>query len=167
MDAIESKNSKIKTYNNATGASLIWLLIHSPISGKDTTVNYQNPEIMNLMKYAANKASHQFHEIYFWDPLHGITKLFPLKNVWRQIKINFDGGYPTNEFILSTGQFKTTKIGEEPVELDYVVTPEVIIVPPQDPKYKKHSPRFKNSKLRVRIIVGATDARISTEQVDD
>ncbi len=167
-DAIESKNQKIETYKQKSGADVIWLLIHSPIREKDTTVRYQKPEIMNLIKYAANKTTHNFNEIYFWDPLHGITKIYPLEKVWQQVKFNFDGGYPTDGFVMSVGKFTTTELGEEPVEIDHgIVTPEVVIVPPQDPEFKKHPPRFRNRRYRMKIITGATDAKISMEPVDD
>lgn len=167
-EAIESKTKKINAYKKNCKAEKIWLLIHSPISEKDTTVRYEKEEVMNLMKYAAKKTPHNFDEIYFWDPKQGITQIYPLSDVWESVQFNFEGGYPTDGFVMSKASFKTTDYGENPVVYDHgVVVPDVIIVPPLDPEFKKHKPRFKNTKYRIKITAGTTEAKSLFEPVDE
>lgn len=167
-EVIESKTKKINAYKNNCGAERIWLLIHAPVNHKDTTVKFDKDEIMGLIKYAAKKTNHGFDEIYFWGPGKGITKIFPADGVWDTVEFNFEGGYPTDGFVMSIGKFKTTAHGDSPVLYDHgIVTPEVIIVPPQDPEFKKHKPRFKNTRYRMKILAGATNGQLTFEPVNE
>ncbi|MEW8348693.1 MAG: hypothetical protein AB2687_10315 [Candidatus Thiodiazotropha taylori] len=167
-EAIESKTKKTSAYKRNTGAEIIWLLIHAPISEKDTTVRYDNDQIMGLIKHAANKTPHSFERIYFWDPINGIRIIFPANNVWESVNFNFDDGYPTDGFTMAKGKFTTTKEGDEVQLYDYgLVTPDEIIVPPLCPEFKKHKPRYKRKKYRIKILAGATDAKFTFEPVDE
>lgn len=167
-EAIESKTNKIGAYKRGCGADIIWLLIHTPVSEKDTTVRYEKDEIMGLIKYAAKKTNHHFDEIYFWNPKNGITKIYPVEKVWEEVTFNFEGGYPTDGFAMAKAKFTTTEEGGEPVLYDYgLVTPDEIIVPPLDPEFRKHKPRYKKRKYRLTVKAGATDAQSTFEPVDE
>ena len=167
-EAIESKTNKIGAYKRNCGAEKIWLLIHAPVSEKDTTVHYEKNEILELMKYAAKKTPHNFERIYFWGPKIGIKKIYPVDPVWDSVAFNFEGGYPTDGFVMTTAKFTTTEEGAEPVLYDYdQVIPDEIIVPPADPEFKKYKPRYTKKKYRIKILAGANDARISIEPIDE
>jgi hypothetical protein len=167
-ETIESKTKKVGAYQRNCSADKIWLLIHAPISETDTSVGDEKDEIMALIKYSAKKTPHNFDEIYFWSPKQGITKIFPVDGVWDQVEFNFEGGYPTSGFLMSKGKFRTTEEGEPPVLYDSgLITPNVIIVPPQDPEFKKHEPNYKSAKYRLKVLAGATDAQTTFETVAD
>lgn len=167
-EAIESKTNKIGTYKRNCDAKKIWLLIHAPVSEKDTTVHYEKDEIVKLMKYAAKKTPHNFDRIYFWGPKVGIKKIYPVASGWKNVTFNFEGGYPTDEFVMAKAKITTTEEGAEPILYDYgQVTPDEIIVPPSDPEFKKHEPRYTKRKYHLKILVGANYAQPSFEPVDE
>ena len=47
------------------------------------------------------------------------------------------------------------------------VTPDEIIVPPLDPEFKKHKPRYTKRKYQIKILAGENYAQPSFEIVDD
>lgn len=167
-EAIESKKKKISAYKRNCGTNRIWLLIHAPTSAIDNTIHYEKNEIMGLMKYAAKKTNHNFEEVYFWGPKTGITKLYPVSPVWTEVKFDFERGYPTNGFVMAKAKFFTTEEGAQPVEYDYgVVTPDIIVVPPLDPEFRNHQPRYTIRKYRLRVIAGATDGQVTFDPIDE
>lgn len=167
-EAIETKTNKTAAYRKNVNADEVWLLLHSPTSAQDHTLRYENEIIIELIKYAAAHTEHKFDTIFFWDPVNGIQIVYPSNRILKNLEFNFEDGYPTDGFLVGTaGPFTTTEVGAEPYEINYgIIEPEVIIVPPVDPEFRKHKPRFKLKKYRVSAMVGATEAKISYEPIE-
>ncbi|SMF63382.1 hypothetical protein SAMN02745866_04092 [Alteromonadaceae bacterium Bs31] len=166
-DAIEAKTKKTGAYRKNVNADEVWLLLHSPVNERDTTLRYENQIIVELIKYAAAHTKHKFSNIYFWDPKNGIQKIYPSNRILASLDINFEGGYPTDGFLIGTLPFTTAAEGEAPYEIYYgIIEPEVIIVPPMDPEFKRHKPRFKLRRYRVSAVVSATSADFKYEPIE-
>lgn len=167
-EAIESKSKKIGAYKKNCDAEKVWLLIHDPLEQNMNLVRSENDEIMNLIKYSANRYSHGFDEVYFYSKFSGVTKIFPVSDAWASVNFNFSDGYPTSGFVQGRGKFTTTAHGAEPRTYDYgIVTPEIIVVPPQDPEFRKHRPSYKPQNYRFTIVTGATSAEAKFDPVEE
>jgi hypothetical protein len=167
-NAIREKHSKLGAYRRNLGSERVSLLIHTPVGLKEPLVRVGNPAVMSLIRSAATHTPNDFDAIYFYDAELGIERLTPNEPPWPKTSVVFDGGYPTDGFLMGTAPFTTTKEGEPPRVHDFgIIEPRVLLVPPQSPEFRKHKPKYKNPKLHVTITVGSTDARISFQVVEE
>lgn len=166
-EAILKKVFKIESYKKNSNSNKIWLLIHTPLSEQDNSVRYKNPSIMELIYLAANNTKHKFDRIYFWNPIDGIKLIYPSNHHMKDCKIDLKNGYPTDNFLIGTAPFTTTKEGEEPKTYDYgVVKPKVIIIPPKDKNFKKSRPNYRNRFVKMKIVASSNSAQMFFENVE-
>lgn len=166
-DAIASKQIKLNAYRQNAGTERVSLLIHIPLDEKMPVLRTESPAIMQLIRSAAKNTTHQFESIFFWSPQTGVERIFPHDPPWPDMQITFDGGYPTDGFVIGTAPFSTTAEGEPPVLYDHgVIEPQLIIVPPQCREFRKYKPKYKNQRHRLKILAGSTTAEFSMETVE-
>jgi hypothetical protein len=166
--AIREKQAKLGAYRRNLGSERVSLVIHTPIGLKEPLVRVANPAVMSLIRSAATYTLHHFDAIYFSDPEGGIEKLSPTVPPWPKSQAVFDGGYPTDGFVIGTAPFITTNSGEPPRLYDFgVIEPRVLLVPPQSVEFRRHKPKYRNPKLHVSILAGATDAKISFRPIEE
>lgn len=165
---IMEKQSKLAAYRRNLGGENVCLVIHTPIGLKEPPVRVANPGVMSLIRSAATHTKNSFDAIYFYDSVTGVEKLVPCNPPWPKTQVVIDGGYPTDGFVIGTASFTTTNEGDAPVLYDFgIIEPTVLVVPPLSPGFKMHKPKYKNPRLRVSVLAGATDTKISFEPLDE
>lgn len=165
-EVIADKNRKANAYRNNIQAEKLWLLIQANSFGDRPMVDINSPSVRQLIRYATTKKKHSFDEIYFYSDTSGIEKIYPLDEVVTGFTMNFDRGYATESFVLSTGSFSTTEEGAERKTYEDILEPELIVIQPTDPEYRKHKPILGPTKYLHKVDAGTTDANISLTAIE-
>lgn len=164
-EAVSSKAPKVKDYRRAVAADSVWLLVHTPIEDRQFFVRGDFSWEAQMLRHGASCADHEFDRVLFWEPRSGLQEIHAPGQSSPPVRFDFTDGYPSRSFVGFGGfPFTTPSEGEPPKTYEYApIDPRIIIVPPVDPEYAKHEPRFRNRSYKVTIVAHPDRADSSVE----
>jgi hypothetical protein len=149
-EAIKNKRRKIVEYKKRTGASNVWLIVHTKVGSKRKYVCADQPWQLQMMQYGAASVGHGFKSVYFWDEASGFSEVFRRGRSYKRPVLDLTDGYPSDAFTLfSSGEIITTEVGAAPVEYDFgEIEISRLLIPPFDPEFRKRPPKSSPFKKR-------------------
>ena len=93
-EAIKSKRRKIVEYKKRTGASNVWLIVHTKVGSKDRYVRADQSWQFQMMQYGAASVGHGFKSVYFWDEASGFSEVFRRGRSHKRPLLDLTDGYP-------------------------------------------------------------------------
>lgn len=168
-EVIADKGRHLAQYRSASGAAEVNLLIHTPIDMNADVIDPVRPGEMNQIRWAAATSHTEFKNVFFFDPRIGVERIYPPSRPFVEPAYDFSKGYPTSGFVLaSAGPFTTTSEGAPEVDCDFgEVETQVLVVPPVDPRFKKHKPHYVQRRHRCTIRAGSTTAEMTLHPIEE
>ena len=109
-----------------------------------------------LLKWGATQVPHGFDRIYFWSKRTGIIRVQRRGERAPRVKFELKDGYPTLLGGYSKVRFRTDEKGAV-IEQDLNDMQDIeIIVPPIDPKFQRHKPRYTKQHHKPVKISGSS-----------
>jgi len=151
--AIRAKAPKVSQYRQNVSASEVWLLVHTPLEDTQVFVRGDFAWEAQMLRWGACQESHTFDRVLFWEPKSGFQTIYTPGQTADRVRFDFSKGYPSRSFVqFGVGPFDTTAPGEPPRTYSFpLARPKLIVIPPFDPEFRKHKPRFRNRTYEITI----------------
>lgn len=153
--AIKAKREKILPYKRSSGAMKVYLIVHTPSSETQNYIRIDNEWENQAIRYGASMVGHGFDKVLFWEPRTGLQQIYRKGQKFKRFQFDLSNGYPARvSRQWSSGTITTTSSPDDPpVEYDFgEVQMQRIIIPPNDPEFRKHLPNRSQKGIRMKAV---------------
>lgn len=167
-EATRKKSPLINDYLHRTGASEVWLLVHTPPNDTKFFMHSEAQWLPWALRHGTKMALHHFSQIYLWTPEGGINPISYSRDegkVHSELGIGFSNGYPTLN--IDQGRFPittTSSLNDTPNIYTFEHrTKSYKVVRPRDKEYAKHSPARRDGIYHFSVTVRSDSAQVQMD----